>query len=191
MAVDNDGNIYLVGTSHRDLYFTEEEGEKINFNESSDVVWINLIKLTLDSNFVWARCWIGIDNRYYNDIYSVCTDSFGDPYVSGVFRGTVDFGDSVEHEPTAPGRNATIWDKQDAFLVKYSSDGDLQWVRTWGGTRDDHCGGLAADNSGNIYVIGHSNGIVDFDLGPGEDLRGVEDHNTMYLMKVTSDGSWY
>ena len=168
--VDSSGNIFIVGTDNNK---------------------VNLIKLTNEPEIEWVKSWSGSDYRHINNIYDVRVNSFGDPYVSGVFNGVVDFGDGIERGKTEPGETITIWSPKDVFLVKYSSDGELQWVRTWGGPSEDQCGGLAADNNGNIYIIGDFYGIADLDPGPGEDLRGVEDNNTMYLIKCPPDGNWY
>jgi hypothetical protein len=54
-------------------------------------------------------------------------------------------------------------------LSKFDSAGDFQWARTWGGALDEYVRGVAADDSGNSYVVGWFAYAADFDPGPGVD----------------------
>jgi hypothetical protein len=42
----------------------------------------------------------------------------------------------------------------DALLLKYDTDGNLQWARTWGGNWIEHVCGVGIDAEGNVYVGG-------------------------------------
>ena len=44
----------------------------------------------------------------------------------------------------------------DAFLAKYSSDGELAWMRQFGSEKDDRCRGVAVDADGNSYAVGET-----------------------------------
>jgi hypothetical protein len=65
-----------------------------------------------------------------------------------------------------------------AALIKFSPDGPLQWIKTWGGTGNDMPGGMALDGASNLYIPGQFQHTVDFNPGSGVDnvtARGVLD----------------
>lgn len=45
------------------------------------------------------------------------------------------------------------------FLLKYTSYGDLQFSKIWGGPLNDYGNGVAVDVFGNVYVVGTTNSI--------------------------------
>ncbi|MEZ6100359.1 MAG: SBBP repeat-containing protein [Pirellulaceae bacterium] len=46
----------------------------------------------------------------------------------------------------------------DGFLAKYDTSGAQQWVRQFGSDLDDYGTGIAADNFGNVFVVGTTDG---------------------------------
>ncbi|MCA9621715.1 MAG: hypothetical protein KC731_21980, partial [Myxococcales bacterium] len=63
------------------------------------------------------------------EVTGVAQAADGAVYLVGTFEDTVTFGPGAE--PTTSGGNT------DAFLAKYSSVGELQWVRSWGNGGQD------------------------------------------------------
>ena len=108
----------------------------------------------------WTRTWGGDKD---DKGYGVAIDGSGNTYVTGCFRGTVDFdpGTGVDNHAT----NGYY----DVFLSKFDSSGAFEWARTWGGSDYDYGEGVAIDGSGNVYVTGYFEGTVDFDPGSGVD----------------------
>lgn len=109
---------------------------------------------------------------------SSCTDSSGNVYVTGCFSGTVDFGDGT----------VTSSGASDVFILKYNANGDLQWVKTFGGlsgvTYSDQGFSIYTDPSGNVYITGEVYGSVDFGGGASS---GVYD---AFIVKYSSDGAY-
>ncbi|MCK4721614.1 SBBP repeat-containing protein [bacterium] len=64
------------------------------------------------------------------------------------------------------------------------------WARTWGGIYRDGGYGVAADESGNIYVTGEFGGTVDFDPGPGIDEHSSNGDDDIFLTKFDSYGTF-
>lgn len=79
-------------------------------------------------------------------------DSLGNVFVSGYFMGTASFG----------GLSVTTAGGQDAFLAKYDSIGNIQWVKAGGGAGSDISNGLAADDAGNTIISGEFAGTATF-----------------------------
>jgi hypothetical protein len=48
----------------------------------------------------------------------------------------------------------------DAYLAKYDSLGSIQWVRQLGSPTFDYGSGVAADQLGNVFIAGHTEGVI-------------------------------
>ena len=82
-------------------------------------------------------------------------DSSGSPYVAG-FTTSTDFPlkNPLQSKYAGAGSNSQIT-TGDAFVFKLSPDGSQAVYSTYlGGSADDIACGIAADSSGNAYVVG-------------------------------------
>ena len=115
----------------------------------------------------------------------VAVDSLGNTYVTGDFRGSVDF------DP-GPGVTPELSEGlSDVFLSKFNTMGDLMWVRTWGGHYSDGGRGVAVDLSFNVYVTGYYRYSADFHPGPwGEDIHYAMGEDDIFLTKFDSFGNY-
>ena len=94
-----------------------------------------------------------ISGRLLDESYSIAVDNSGNSYVTGIFTGSADIGDTI-----LIARGAT-----DIFLVKYDSSGQLIWVKGAGSGGEDGANDVTTDSQGNIYVCGYIGGISEFD----------------------------
>ncbi|GAC1469538.1 MAG: hypothetical protein NVSMB9_13460 [Isosphaeraceae bacterium] len=86
---------------------------------------------------------------------AVAVDSLGNSYVTGSFRGTVNFG----------GTTLTSAGSADIFVEKLNSTGGVVWADRMGSssaTKGDFGRGIALDALGNVYVTGILGGPADF-----------------------------
>ncbi|MFV2070639.1 MAG: hypothetical protein ACC645_27030, partial [Pirellulales bacterium] len=118
----------------------------------------------------------------------VVLDVAGNAYVTGAFRGTVDF--DREHSVAGDTLSST---NGDGFLAKYDSAGQLLWVKLIDGTSDTYGSGLAIQhgedpvpNDARIYVSGPFNGSVRYDGGTPISGTGGQES---FLLKIHPDGS--
>ena len=86
---------------------------------------------------------------------ALATDSGGNVYVTGGFRGAATFGTNAL---LSFGSEAAA----DIFVAKYDPNGRLQWVRQAGGDSDDNGSGIAVDAENNVYVTGYFQGTASF-----------------------------
>jgi hypothetical protein len=129
----------------------------------------------------WAKSW-GTEGPDY--AWKVATDGNGGIYVAGAVEpGKSDDMSGGSNSSTQSG----AWD---CFLAKWNSKGELVWYRVWGGPAWDWCRSVAVELSGNVYVSGEFSGAVDFDPGPGIDLRTSSGSWDAFLAKFKSDGSY-
>lgn len=110
-----------------------------------------------NANLVWAK---KVGGTNYDIGNSIILDSLGNIYVTGSFKGTVDF------DPNSGVSNLTSSGSQDGFVAKYDNLGNYVWAFKIGmSVSPDYDEGksITIDNLGNIYVAGLVSGTADFD----------------------------
>jgi hypothetical protein len=124
---------------------------------------------------VWARQSTGTRN---DTSTGLIVDSQGRPVVAGNFEsGEIQFGGFTM-------TNRASGDT-DGFLVKYTPDGDVQWAKSFGGTRDDEVTGLAIDQDDFLYLGGHFSSSR---LEIGGTVLTNKGGTDLWLAKFRSDG---
>ncbi len=86
---------------------------------------------------------------------AVAVDAGGYVFVAGYFKGSVNFGSGA----------LTSAGGDDAFLAKFTADGQLSWGQSFGNSSNQNINGIALDSTGNIWVAGETAGDVDFGCG--------------------------
>ena len=146
VAADRDGNIFLAGDFSGSLQF---DNQTIKSDSSYDVF---LAKLSPEGKVLWSRRFGG-DGRDLASGLSV--DHVGNVFLTGEFRGTIDFGGG----PLASAGDVDI------FLAKIDPNGKHVYSKRFGGAREDFGTGIAADYAGNVVVTGEYTDSVDFGEG--------------------------
>jgi len=179
VAVNDSGSVYVAGEFYDTVDFDPGPGvDEHSSNGSGDVF---LSKFDSEGDFQWARTWGGVDS---DEGWGVAVDGSGSVYVAGWF------GDSVDFDPGPGVDEHTSNGDYDIFLSKFDSEGSFQWARTWGGKGWDEGGGVAVDGSGNVYVEGCFDDVVDFDPGPGVDEHTSNGYRDVFLSKLDSGGDF-
>ncbi|MFY0575384.1 SBBP repeat-containing protein [Cystobacter fuscus] len=106
-----------------------------------------LLKHDLSGKKLWSRQFGGSGADYAVGVASFdlngrCVDPV--LYVAGYTSGSVGGGTSLG--------------KSDIFLVKYNKSGLSIWTRQFGTASQDTATAVATDNSGNVYVVGYTQG---------------------------------
>jgi predicted RNA binding protein with dsRBD fold (UPF0201 family) len=143
IALDGSGNAFITGSTES---YEDENGDAF------------LLKYDSSGNLLWNKTWGGsFDDRGYG----IALDGSGNLFITGY---TKSYGAGY----------------YDAFLLKYDSDGNLLWYKTWGGSDSDYGKGIALDSSGNAFITGSTKSY-----GAGYD--------DAFLLKYDSDGNllWY
>ncbi|NEP21093.1 MAG: PEP-CTERM sorting domain-containing protein [Moorea sp. SIO3I6] len=97
--------------------------------------------------------------------FNVGTDSVGNVYVTGWTQG--DLGQS----------NAG---SQDAYVAKYNSQGQQQWVKQLGTSGEDRSFDISFDSNDNVYIAGTTTGNLGGSVVGGDDA---------YFIKLDSNGN--
>jgi hypothetical protein len=128
--------------------------------------------------------WESISTVNQGGIKSICVGIDGGLLMCGTFSGLLDFDLSyLDDERQAVG-------KEDAFITMFDSFGDYLWTGTWGGIGYDAARDIAVDSTGNIYVTGYFEDEVDFDPGPGEEIRIAQDTKDIYILSLDAAGNY-
>lgn len=151
--------------------------------------WLNLtsyqqviLEISEYEHSGWAITWGGTD--WDSGGRSVAADHSGNAYVVGSFQLTVDF------DPGAGEFNLDSIGERDAYLARYDSDGNLVWVKSWGGTEIDSAADVEVDIYGYVYVTGSFRGTVDFDPGPDTFNLVSAGNSDGFMSKFDRDGEF-
>lgn len=140
---DAAGNVYVAGyfsgTVSFDSFSFTSAGESDGYTMKCDSA----------GNVIWAK---QVQSTTPVFLFSMDVDLSGNALVSGRFSGQA----NIETQSlTSDGDN-------DVLMVKYNTNGVLQWAKRAGGNNFD-CGfGISADVDGNIFVTGSFRGSADF-----------------------------
>ena len=164
---DSNGYIYVAGSFEGSVDFGG--GSRVSGGGTD----IFLVKLNSSGVYQWDYTKGGTDNDL---AYGVNTDSSGNVYITGSFRGSVNFG----------GGSRAKGNQDDIFLVKLNSSGTYQWDYTVGGDNIEYGIDVNIDSSGNVYLFGEQNGIINF--GGGE--RYILANTDVFIVKLNNSGQY-
>lgn len=206
VAIDSDGNIFIMGSTRGDLDGNIHTGLQNAF----------LTKWNVDGVKVWTKQWGG---SYYEPPDSLTIDSKGNLLLSGftipdpsmrtanIFLAkwnsdgeeiwmkhweTPDVSFSTSVAVNSEGDVFVVgydWaydsdprkEEYDIILAKWNSDGTKGWIKQWGSSAKDFGRGITIDSAGNLFVTGSTDGDLD-----GNITAGGKD---VFLEKLTVDGT--
>ncbi len=184
--IDNAGNIISVGFFEGITDFDPNAGSSVLSSQGAKDGYIS--KLNSNGEYLFA---IALGSTLDDIVYDVSVDGANNIYVTGEFRGTVNF------DPTGTGTGSpttlTAFSGYNAFVAKYNPTGGLLWVRKIANsntTGAETGRAIHADIDGNVVSTGIQNGIVDFDPGAGVAESGPTSGVSAYIQKLTTDGSY-
>jgi hypothetical protein len=180
----NSNYLYLTGCFTDIVDFDPSSGQDIQ--DAGPRTSVFLSKYDLNGHYYWTRSW-GYQSSLPNTMgKGVACDINGNIFVTGTFRGAwVDFD---------PGPGEVLYTSSgwcDAFLSKFSEDGDFSWVKVWGGAGHDVTQDIVVDNSGNCFIAGDFDGSVDFDPGPGTEIYSSDSgFLDCFVLKLDNSGEF-
>lgn len=158
IATDSNGNVYVTGQSGANTVLTaySSDGKAFGTTITSSATDVFIVKYNSSGVVQWIT---KISSIGSDDIgYSLATDSSGNLYVGGQMgnSGSAYNWDGSQFS-TAIGNSGG----PDAFLVKYNTNGVVQWVTRIAsihGSTPDTVRGIVTDVSNNVYVTGRYGG---------------------------------
>lgn len=151
------------------------ENDTIQGKGYSDVF---IIKLGSDGELIWQKYGGGKDKDY---LTSLTIDNQNDVILCGYTMST----DFNFMNTTFPNTGS-----YDAFIIKFSSDGETLWTQSLGGPSDEYITGISVDDDGYIY-LGGSFASDSINFSPYKKLSNSTKNNTtdIFFAKLKPDGT--
>ncbi|MCB9336067.1 MAG: SBBP repeat-containing protein [Flavobacteriales bacterium] len=178
LVVDNFGNVYSTGYFADSADFDPGVGDfNLESNGGNDIF---VLKLDSFGNFEWVKQIGGIQ---HDEGYSIDIDKNGNPYIIGVFLGTVDF------DPGSGFNYLNAIDNADIFILKLDVNGDLAWVNQYtssGPIGSGYVGGnsIKIGNVNEIYSTGFFTYTVDFDHDTTIYNLNTSSYSDIFVLKM-------
>ena len=170
VATSDDG--YIVGGLFYSSGISLENGIRLINNGSSDGM---IIKYNSSKEVEWAQRIGGAD---IEEINSVAVTSDGGYIVGGYFESSnIDLGNGV---------SLISKGSSDGMIIKYNSNGDVEWAQGIGGTDDEEINSVAVTSDGG-YIVGGYFESSNIDLGNGVSLISKGSSDGM-IIKYNSNG---
>jgi len=176
IAVDSDGNAYLVGWTNDKDFPTTADAAQSEYAGGIDAV---VVKVSADGAELLYSSFLGGTKR--DEGRGVDVDSSGNIYITGQTNST-DFVTANPYQATSGGF-------KDVFVTKLSATGALQYSTYLGGEKDDKGWRIVAGENGTAYLTGQA-GSDDFPTTPGvvqPDRFSGAGFDAM-VTKMTADG---
>ena len=166
IAVDDDGNVYVVGRSSATWGSPIRPYTPGNPAASYGVF---VVKLTNNGTILWNTFLGGSGS---DRPAGIVLDRSGNVYVAGLSSAT--WGSPINSFDTA----------DDIFVTKLTTDGTMLWNTFLGGSHSESTPAIAVDKSGNVYVAGTSPGTWPYPIDPDDTV------NHGFAAKLTTDGTF-
>jgi len=178
ITLDSLGNIIIAGRFSNTIDFDPSVNVYTlsNFSISRDIYFA---KYTPSGAFVWAK---QIGGVLYDDAEDIITDSYNNIYLCGSFQSTCDF------DP-GPGTEFRTAQTDDAYIAKYTQDGNLIWVRTFGGVGSEDAASIKLDGLGDIYCAGLFEDVCTFELLPIWNFKTSAGSSDAFYLKMDTTGT--
>jgi len=173
IETDDEGNGYLSGN-----IFTETNFGNLVANGPQWVYDFFVTKISPDGNFIWLQeippgnstgdATTGNSNFLF-------ADADGNTYLTGFFRGTINFGNGITLSP--------VVSSNDLFVLSYNPEGIIQWAKAAGSNTYDNGSSITGDENGNVYLAGAvgENSVFDTISFTGE-------YTNLFLTKIKPEG---
>lgn len=173
MAISTDlqGNIYITGRYFDSCLF----GNKLLRSKGHYDIF--LAKMDSSGNYIWVK---SAGGRLHDEGLALYVDVSGNPYITGFFRDTAFFDSKMV--------KSDYDDNFDIFLAKYNTIGQVQWVKSAGGSNDDHGWTITGNNLGDIFIGGHFIDSAKFDGNPVFSIGSMDAFVASY--NINGDFNW-
>ncbi len=177
LELDSEGNVIIGGYFKGGVDFDDSDG--LIYGEPNGGGDIFLCKYNSAGDFLWARYGGGLNG---DQLLDIAVDNEGNIIVTGGFQGIFTLEDNVqEYSIQSEGM-------VDVYLIKFDREGQVIFLKSFGGAEEDSANSVAVDSTGNIFITGSYRGNFTVNIaGETTELmsNGFDDY---FLAKYSSDG---
>jgi sugar lactone lactonase YvrE len=159
VATDSIGNVYVMGQGGGTGTLTVYNSDGTAFATTISMSGVTdsfIVKYNTSGTALWVA---RVSGDFAERGRAIATDSAGNVYVTG--QGGDGIVRAFSSDGTAFGTTLANAGQGDAFVVKYTTGGTVEWVARVASTGIDIGYGVATDLSGNVYVTGQGgSGVV-------------------------------
>jgi len=157
-------------------------------------------KYDTNGNVLWEKTNAGGDGPLdYTSgvIHHVVVDSACNIYVTGSYRGSIDFNPGSGTAILTSAESATpdtvfheynFYNAYNVFFAKYDKNGTYVWAKSFGGRWNDFGYGIAVDAAHNVYLTGFFDGKMVFDAGSDTAFIATRDSGIVLPTGVYGSG---
>ncbi|MCE3279159.1 MAG: hypothetical protein K0S44_1350 [Bacteroidetes bacterium] len=161
VAVDSLGNAYVGGNFRDDISAAYGSSFSTRYGGQDGFV----AKYSSTGTLIWA---FKLGSSGTDDVTGIAADAAGNFYITGSFQNVAQF----KGVATSASISLTSAGGTDAFLAKYNSLGELQWVKQ--GTNNNNAYAYKVSlHSSKIFVSGYFDGNANFSFAGSNSLTSV------------------
>lgn len=179
ITTDASGNVYCAGEFENTADL--DPGTAVLNVTSNGLADAFICKLDAGGSLLWARQVGGVQKDW---AAAIDVDGAGQVYVSGAFKGTVDF------DPGSGTSNIVGGTYSQMFILKLDGLGNFTWARNVESNYDVFPSSLVADAQGNVYNGGFYQGTADFDPSAGSYTLATTGYIDAFLLKLDAAGNF-
>jgi hypothetical protein len=179
IAADSQGDIYVTG-AFRDV--ADMDGGPGTASLTSNGGWDGfLVKYSAAGNYIWSHGFGGGGSSSDESGMDLAIDSDDNVLLVGYYRGNPDM------DPGAGQALLPTGLETNGYLAKYDASGSHLWSFGLPDAGDGQANSVAVDPTGQVYITGYFEGVVDFD--PGLDTAALVGWD-IYVAKYTDAGDY-
>ncbi len=179
ISCDVNGNVFVIGeTSSTNGIATSGAHQKAYAGGNNDAF---VVKFNSNGVRQWGTYYGGIDSDYGNGI---SCDAGGNVFVTGWTESPNGIATSGAHQYIHAGAGKL---DNDAFVIKFNSNGVRQWGTYYGGRYLCKGNGISCDGNGNVYVTGYTESTTGIATSGSHQETYGDDYDA-FVVKFNSAG---
>ncbi|MEZ4685082.1 MAG: hypothetical protein R3B47_03185 [Bacteroidia bacterium] len=181
LSIASNGDLLLAGNFSFTIDFDPGSGTS-TLNSGGFASAPYLARYDSDGNFLWVKTYGSPTKLTFRDVQS---DQNGNMYLACTMYDDVYIQTKTGLEQfSSSGPN-------DNLVMKLDQQGDVLWVKQFGGLQWDNLHQIAVNAQGDIYCVGNFHQDTDFDPGPGVfNMYSSTNRFSGFVSKLNSNGDF-